>query len=269
MRPSQFTQGISLMTHHAPKVAACLICAALIGCSQKPAEHAKPGKPATVTSHPDESRLFTIQLTPQAESRLGIQVADIQSKNMPQYRTYSGIAMLPHGQSIVVTAPVTGRISLPEGDKEVHAGQRVSKSQPLLSLIPILTPERSVLTPVEQTSLAESHARLHSEQMNVRSNAAQAAVAFKAADIEYNRTKQLLEGSVGSQRDFQAAEHKRTMAQLQLQNAEAQLALWSKIDLLIKTGSPDAVAIPAPLSGIVMNRQVSAADQQVNAGAAV
>src|SRR4029450_7897370 len=74
------------------------------GC--KPAEkkadaHPSPAKVATIAQ---EGQLNTIQLTEDAEKRLGITFAPVEKRHVSRVRSYGGEIALPPGASLVISA---------------------------------------------------------------------------------------------------------------------------------------------------------------------
>ncbi len=72
----------------------------------KPTAKAVP--PAKVEMLPHESELASIQLTEDAENRLGIEVAKVSVETHRAPSNVGGEVMLPPGKVIQVTAPVGG-----------------------------------------------------------------------------------------------------------------------------------------------------------------
>src|SRR5947208_15659555 len=88
-------------------IAALWCCA---GC--KPAEkkaEAHPS-PAKVDKVQQEGELNKIVLTAEAEKRLGLMLAEVAVKQISRVRSYGGEIALPPGASLVISAPVSGRV---------------------------------------------------------------------------------------------------------------------------------------------------------------
>ena len=105
--------------------------------SAAPAKAAPPAK----SGHPKEADLATVELTPEAETRVGIKLATVERKTVPLTSTYGGEVMIPHGRLIAVTSPFVGLIKAPEGSGIPVPGITVKEGQPVFVLVPILSPE--------------------------------------------------------------------------------------------------------------------------------
>src|SRR5207247_7774047 len=89
-----------------------LIIAGLCATGCKPAEKkadAHPS-PAKVDKVQQEAELNKIVLTAEAEQRLGLMLAEIAVKQINRVRSYGGEIALPPGASLVISAPVSGRV---------------------------------------------------------------------------------------------------------------------------------------------------------------
>src|SRR5262245_33314257 len=116
-----------------PGLAALAACGCAPPAAKPAAAHASPAKVETVAQ---EAKLNTIQLTPEAEQRLGITLAAVEEKNIQRVRTYSGEIAVPPGASLIISAPVGGKLAAP-GDGGVPAvGSLVAAKQPVFVLTP-------------------------------------------------------------------------------------------------------------------------------------
>src|SRR5438445_1154822 len=114
------------------------LCAA--GC--KPAEkkaEAHPS-PAKVDKVQQEAELNKIVLTPEAEQRLGLATAEVEVKQISRVRSYGGEIVLPPGASLVISAPVSGRVQPAAAGNMPTAGMILTANQPVLLLTPLLSP---------------------------------------------------------------------------------------------------------------------------------
>ena len=124
-----------------------------IGCKSAPAP-APP--PAATVEHPvKEAELTKVTLSPEAEGRLGLTTAPVESRSLPDTRVLGGVVMTPPGKSFPLTAPVAGTVLAPAGGMP-RPGERVSRGQALLRLVP-LPPDP--LRVDEDVALAEARAR--------------------------------------------------------------------------------------------------------------
>ncbi|HEX4946165.1 MAG TPA: hypothetical protein VFZ34_05860, partial [Blastocatellia bacterium] len=121
----------------------------LTGCASSHAEQAKSPPPAKVEHAVKEADLATIKLTPEAEKRLGITTAAIELRDVPRTLDISGEIVTPQGNTMTVTAPMTGTLQ-PAQNRSPFVGQFVQKGQTLFRLTPFLAPERDLRVQIER-----------------------------------------------------------------------------------------------------------------------
>ena len=106
--------------------AIAIVCLGLAGCgppsSPAASASAKPAAPSKVTAPTKEADLATVTLTPEAETRLGLGLAEVERKRVPRTTTYGGVVEVPAGGQITVASPFNGVLKAPEGDGRPHAG---------------------------------------------------------------------------------------------------------------------------------------------------
>ena len=129
----------------------CLVLGLILfiaGCQPAGTTPSTQTPPSQVTGAVKEDTLTTIELTEEAEKRLGIETSAIEMRALPQHRTYGGEVTLPTDATITVSATVAGQLQQPNGAKPAKAGALVVGKQPVLTLLPL------VLTPSDRTALA-------------------------------------------------------------------------------------------------------------------
>ena len=124
-----------------------LVC----GCEQVSAVPVKPEAPSKVTGSVKEDKLSTVELTEAAEKRLGIETSKIESKSLGRHRIYGGEVTLPSGATILVSTPMTGRLQSPVEAKIPRPGSSVIEKQPVLSLLPLLSPAEKIALATQVT----------------------------------------------------------------------------------------------------------------------
>ena len=213
----------------------------------------KPAPPATVAKVLKEDEINVVKLTPEAEQRLGIETATVERRSIRQSRTYGGEVMVPLGQSVLVAAPLGGELQVT--DKGLpRPGARVRKGQPILLLLPLLTPEA-------RTTLAAARVDAEGQIKNARTQVEGTRIAFQ-------RAKKLLRDDVGSQRNVDETEALYEFAQKTLEAAEARRDLLIKALGEFERGTGAPLTIEAPTDGLLraLNAQPG---QAVPAGAAL
>ena len=152
--------------------------------SEPPAVVAKPG---------EESALNTITLTPQAEQRLGIVLAEVGLADVRQVRQVGGEVVVPVGQTVIVAAPIDGTLAAAPGHPVPLPGSHLEPGQTVFELAPLLTPERDVLTLAERLGIAQTRANMATAQLEAERQIESARLNVEATQLAYNRAVQLLE----------------------------------------------------------------------------
>lgn len=215
------------------------------------ASASKSPAPATVAKPANEKDLATITLTPEAEKRLGIRTVEVQRSDVPRQRVVGGEVVVPPGKAMLVTAPVGGTLSPPKNGTTLAPGTAVEKDQVIFRLVPLLSPERSVLTPSERVKMAESRAALATALIDAERDIQMTKVKFEAAEIAQARAKQLLRDGIGTRQAFEDADAQLSVARKAMEAAESRLRLVRDIDLDTPEGAAAARPITAPVGGIL------------------
>jgi cobalt-zinc-cadmium efflux system membrane fusion protein len=122
--------------------------------SEQPAkiQHAAP---ATVDHPGVEAKLTTLTLTPDAERRLGVEVASVERRNLARTRSYSGELLVAPGRAITVSSPVPGTLMAPAGGGVPLPGTGVEAGEEVFRLLPMSPPQQDL-----ERLETESRARL-------------------------------------------------------------------------------------------------------------
>ena len=161
------------------------VAIAVAGC--KPGSQptaAKPPPPAQVAKPASDKDLNTVVLTPQAEKRLGIRVVPAERKKVLRRRTLGGEVVVPPGQVLRVSAPLSGALAAPVDGRARAAGDQVTAGEAVFQLLPMLSPERQVLTPAEQAQMAQLRASLETLKIEAEQEVRTAQVALEAAESD-------------------------------------------------------------------------------------
>jgi len=210
----------------------CVLFAA--GCSPSSQAETKASAPAQVSGAVKETDLATVTLTPEAETRLGIEVAAVETRSMQTYRTLSGEVTLPPGQSQSVIVPVAG--TLTAAGEFPQAGAPVQRGQLLFRLTPLERESRGLdLRAQAEKELGTAQARV------------------EAAKSRFRRAEQLLRDGAGSQRNLEEAKLELAEAEVAEKGARDQLEYLSRT----RFDSAEGLAIEAPDAGIVIKTYVS------------
>ncbi len=180
--------------------------------------------------------------------------------------TFGGEATLPTGASIVVSAPVSGRLKLASTDAPLSVGQKVERHYPVFVLTPLLSPERDVLTPAERIAYAQAQMQLSQAQVDAEGQVQQARVQVDAAKIALDRAERLLREQAGNAKTVDDARAQLELAQKTLDAAGTRKRLVDGIQLDTEAGEVEPLVIEAPRAGIIRAEFV-APGQVASAGA--
>ena len=248
----------------------CLLLCVSVGCQKHAAgaSAAKSEPPAKVATVAKEDQLNTVELTSKAEERLGIKTADIETRTIQRTRIYGGEVTLPTGASIIVSAPLSGTLQSPGKGKVPRVGTTVKFGQPFFQLLPLLSPERSVLTPAERVRYAEARNAIATARIDAAGQVEQAQVQVEAAQIALDRAERLLKEMAGTVRAVDEVKAQPSLAQKQMKAANSRKSQVDQINLDDERESGTLVPLPilAPREGIV-RAEHAAVGEVVAAGA--
>lgn len=229
---------------------------ALSGC--QPAKSSPKGadSPAKTTHPISELSLNKIELTEEAMRRLGVQTKIAEERTMIRQRPYGADIVLPTGASVIVSAPLAGKLSAAGERDFLEPGQHVQQDAVLLRLLPLLSPERSVLTPAERIRFAEAKNALAQSRIDAEGLVQQATVQVDAAKIALERAERLLKEKAGTARAVDEAAAQLQLAEKSLAAANARKAQVQSVNLDEEPGTLEPIAITSPLTGIVRSVQV-------------
>ena len=235
-----------------------VVALGVAGCRQAtPAASAKHASPAKTDRHVSESQLNTIELTPEAVQRLGLTTAKVQQRDMHRTRAYGAEMVLPSEASVILSAPVTGTLRIPDGCRFPKPGRKVVADEVLFELLPLLSPERAVLTPAERIRFAEARNAVEQSRISAAGQVKQAQVQVDAAKITLERAQRLLKEQAGTARAVDDAQAQLSLAEEGLKAAAESKKQVDSIDLEGKeAGMAKPLSIHSPLAGQVRNIQV-------------
>lgn len=258
-----------------PTWALCTVAAALVvaasGCGSGPDSAKGKAKiePATVTGARPESEIAHVELTPEAESRLGIATVPLIRRRVPRRESHGARVVAAPGKSITVSAPLAGFVTKLDDDA-VAAGSRVSRGSRVVAIVPILTPERRALTPGERLTLTKAHADLALASAQARAELLLAEAGIGGARTAAARAETLLAGGTGSEKRRDESRADLDVAQARLSAARDTVLQLADIQIDVQPDTSDAEVPPlfvaTPLDGVVTAMHV-APGQVIPAGA--
>jgi hypothetical protein len=218
-------------------------------------ESAKPPTPPIPASVPKpfkEDQATAVTLTPEGEQRLAIRLGAVERKRVPRYRVYGGEVVVPPGGSVVVSTPLAGVLQ-PVSGVTLAPGLAVKKGQPLVQLLPLLSP-------AERVNLFKLKADAEGLEQG-------AAEQLKAANIALDTAKRAAQGGTGTKQAVEAAHAAVAIAEKALDAAKASRKVLDDVAGDLAAGRTSPVTIDAPLDGVLRN--VPVPGQSVPAGAAL
>jgi membrane fusion protein, heavy metal efflux system len=234
--------------------AGLFVLAGVVGCQppSSPAASAKTDVPAKVKSPVKEADLATVELTPEAEKRLGLKLVPVERKMVPLTSTYGGEVVIPSGRLISVTSPFIGTIKAPASSGIPRPGTSMKEGQPVFVLIPILSPEsRATMAPL--LIEAEGQVKQANEQL-------------KIARVVLDRAENLVRDRLGGSASLIDAKAQYDLAQTNLRAAESRKEILAKVASEAESGALNMQTIESPAAGMLQNLHARAG-QKVAAGA--
>ncbi len=210
---------------------AVVVLAALAACRQGATEQKK----STASSMIANGRVV---LDARTAERIGLEVARAELHSTPRTRTVGGDVLPSSGRSILVVAPIAGRVV---GD--LRAGQMVHRGDAVLRLTPVASVDRDLRAQADRSeSVAESR--------------------LTAAEARLSRAEKLLADGAASARQVEEARADRDVAKAELDASKSRLGMLARAPLEADV----AALLRAPEDGVV--QKVSAGSQSlVPAGA--
>ncbi|SMP41851.1 Multidrug resistance efflux pump [Neorhodopirellula lusitana] len=241
----------------------------LPGCQKVDKSKSESVKPAKVEKLPVETDLATITLTEDANRRLGITTAAIAKREVTRRRTLGGQAIVPIGKTIVVSSPLAGIVTR-SGDQAIPPpGTRVAVGTPLLSIKPLLSAERDVMTPAEQVQLVGARANLMAAQTVAAGDVDRGNAEVEGAQIAFDRASKLFADRAGARRAVDDAEAQLNIAKSNLAAAKEREKQLKELLKMLDVQSPDGEVTPLPMTtpiGGLVNRVDISEGQTVASG---
>jgi membrane fusion protein, heavy metal efflux system len=234
-------------------IAGCQPAASGTSKTESPSKASKGESPSKVTGAVKEADLAKLELTEQAEKRLGVEAVEAKKQPVPRSISYGGEAMIPPGRLISVASPFLGTVEAPPNAEVPLPGAQVAQGQPIFVVRPILSPEaRATLAPLLKE--ADGQVKAAQEQIKIQQTALE-------------RAEQLVRQKLMPQASLIDAKANHDVAVTNLRNAEAR-----RDEILKIAGDPDAgtgmttLTFRAPVKGILQNIHAQVG-QPVPAGA--
>lgn len=209
----------------------------------------KQTAPASVPKLLKEEQLASVTLTPDAEQRLGIAVAPVETRSTRRMRVFGGEVMVPLGRTIPVAAPLGGVLKAPEKGLPTP-GSPVKKGDAVLFLSPLLTPD--------------ARASLASLRIEAEGQVETARTSADLARLTLERVRRL-QGAV-TQQELETAKAAFDIAHKMVEVAQSRRDAILRITTEVERGTGVPLAIESPADGLLRTVSVTPG-QNVPAGA--
>lgn len=237
----------------------------VIGLAPATSAETSRSAPAKVEGAVKETELTTITLQPEAETRLGIQTSVVDQRAVRRSRVFGGEVVVPPGESVTITAPLTGRLLRPTGGRPI-VGAAVQRGQELIQLWPVLGLEREILSPGDRLTRLRTSVDLEAAKVEMEGQVVKAQVAVDAARLKTERAQELRERNAGSERALDDAKAELEAARATLDSAKRRLEFLTATNVDPALAEVPALVVQSPIAGTLQQVFV-AEDQLVNAGA--
>jgi RND family efflux transporter MFP subunit len=216
------------------------------GCQPATTTTAAPAKGASAAPVPSkvvgavkEAELTRVELTADAERRLGLTLFDVERKPVARALSYGGEVMIPPGRLISVASPFLGIVESPEGARVPQPGTRLVRGQAVCIVKPILSPEaRANLAPLLKES--EGQVKQANEQL-------------KIAKINLDRQENLVRDRLAGNGALVDAKAQYDAAHTAVGVAEERYQEIRKLALDPNAGDQTALSFKSPVSGMLQN----------------
>jgi membrane fusion protein, heavy metal efflux system len=236
--------------------AIAMVCLGLTGCgppnSPAASASAKSTPPSKVTAATKEADLATVNLTPEAETRLGLGLAAVERKRVPRTITYAGFIEVPSGGQITVASPFNAMLNAPKGTGAPTPGHSVKQGQPILTLMPMLMPE-AIAQMIQGLITAEGQVKTTADQL-------------KIAKVNLDRAEKMVKDHLGGAAQVVDAQAQYELAATQFRAAEQIRDMLAKVVADPKKGNINAQEITSPVDGVIQSL-LALPGQMVQAGA--
>ena len=201
-----------------------------IGCGRGDSSKEKSQPPAKVENPVKEETLTTISLSPEAESRLGIETKPLEQRSIPKTIKVGGEIIALPGQELKVVAPVAGTVMGSQGGRILGAGSFVKKGQEVMRLL-LMPPERDLISAQEEVGVKQ--------------------VEFEVVLAKAKRAKQLLADRAISEKSYEETQAELARAKAALSAAKGKFDLLSGTDLDSVSGNLSTLTLESPLNGVI------------------
>lgn len=221
--------------------------------------------PAKIEGAVKETDLTIITLTAEAEKRLGVTLTAVEMRVVVQTRLYGGEIIIPPGRSVIISAPLAGRVLAPESNAEIMPGRAVKKGDSIFRLWPVLSSGTEALAASDRFALMRAQLDLSTAAVVAEGQVAQAQVRVDVAAVRLSRAQELQDKNAGSVRALDDAKAELDDARAALSAAQKRLELVRSSTLVPEMESVPTLSLDAPFDGLIQHVFVTA-DQVVTAG---
>lgn len=221
--------------------------------------------PAKIEGAVKEIDLTTITLTAEAEKRLGVTLTAVDMRVVVQTRMYGGEIIIPPGRSVIISAPLAGRVLAPESNAEITPGHAVKKGDTIFRLWPVLSSGAEALAASDRFALMRAQLDLSLAAISAEGQVAQAQVRVDVAAVRLSRAQELQDKNAGSLRALDDAKAEIDDARAALSAAQKRLELMNSTTLVPEIESVPTLSLDVPFDGLLQH-VFATANQVVTVG---
>ena len=212
--------------------------------------------PASVENRVKESDLTVVKLTPEAEKRLGIELANAQREVVENSVLRPGVVEIPIGRSLVLRAPIAGRVS-----RVTSKRVGIASGEVLLRLEPGSANGDGSFVPADRIQLAKARADLAAGKAAAQGDLEGAKARAEAASLAASRAELLAQQGPGSQKALEEARGELAVAAAAAQAAELRIDVYSGALAALESSQATAIEIRVPFGAAIQSLGV--ADEQI------
>lgn len=212
--------------------------------------------PASVENRVKESDLSIVKLTPEAEKRLGIELASAQRETVEKSVLRPGVVEVPIGRSIALRAPIAGRVSSVSPERF-----EFGKGDVLLRLEPGSATGDGSFVPADRIQIAKARADLAVGKATAQGDLEGAKARAEAAALAAKRAEVLAQQGPGSQKVLEEARGELAIASAAAHAAELRIDVYSRTLAALDSSQSTAIEIRVPFAATLQSLGV--ADGQI------
>ena len=181
------------------------------------------GTPARVENPVSESNLTRIQISADAERRLGIRTEPLRPGMMERRCMLPGFVAMPAAGDVVVASPIAGEIRADGGREVLSPGRPVRAGEILLRIVPAST-DGPMLMPSDRIAFLRARSDLGTTLSAAEGTLGVAEAGLEASRIHLERTQRLRQNNAAAEKALDDATAENRSAKARQASAAAVVA---------------------------------------------